>query len=82
MAVLDHAFNPSTPEAEAEGTLSSNPACLVYTVSSKTANALKRDLVSKKEKEIKTKKKKEREREGGRKGGKMIGIHNRIFFKL
>jgi hypothetical protein len=57
-------------------------ASLVYTVSSKTANALKRDLVSKKEKEIKTKKKKEREREGGRKGGKMIGIHNRIFFKL
>ena len=47
--VVAHAFNPSTPEAEAS---------LVYKVSSRTARAIKRNPVSKKKtKKQKTKKK-------------------------
>jgi hypothetical protein len=44
-AVVAHAFNPSTWEAEADGFLS-----LVYKVSSRTARAVQRNPVSKKTK--------------------------------
>jgi hypothetical protein len=40
--VVVHNFDPSTCEAEAGGFLSSRPACLVYTVSSRIARATKR----------------------------------------
>jgi hypothetical protein len=45
-AVVAHAFNPSTWEAEAGGFLSSE-ASLVYKVSSRTARATQRNPVSK-----------------------------------
>jgi hypothetical protein len=50
-AVVAHAFNPSTWEAEAGGFLSSRPeASLVYKVSSRTARAIQRNPVSKEKK--------------------------------
>jgi hypothetical protein len=48
-AVVAHAFNPSTWEAEAGGFLSLRPA-LVYKVSSRTARATQRNPVSKNKK--------------------------------
>jgi hypothetical protein len=47
--VVAHAFNPSTPEAEAGGFLSE--ASLVYKVSSRTARAMQRNPASKKKKQ-------------------------------
>jgi hypothetical protein len=41
--VVEHAFNPSTWEAEAGGFLSSSPT-LVYRVSSRTARATRETL--------------------------------------
>jgi hypothetical protein len=53
-AVVVHAFNPSTWEAEAGGFLSSRPeASLVYKVSSRTARAIQRNPVLKKKKDKK-----------------------------
>jgi hypothetical protein len=48
-AVVAHAFNPSTWEAETDGFLSSRPAWSTecYRVSSKTARATQRNSVSK-----------------------------------
>jgi hypothetical protein len=49
--MVAHAFNPSTWEAEAGGFLSSEfEASLVYRVSSRTARAIQRNPVSKKQK--------------------------------
>jgi hypothetical protein len=55
-AVVVHAFNPSTWEAEAGRFLSSRPA-KVYKVSSRTARATQRNSVSKNKKQNKTTKK-------------------------
>jgi hypothetical protein len=49
-AVVVHAFNPSTREAEAGG-ISEFEASLVYKVSSRRARAIQRNPVSKKKKE-------------------------------
>jgi hypothetical protein len=49
-AVVAHAFNPSTWEAEVGGFLSSRPAW-VYRVSSRTARAIQRNPVSEKQKQ-------------------------------
>jgi hypothetical protein len=62
-AVVAHAFNPSTWEAEASGFLSSRPVelCrpgLVYRVSSRTARATQRNPVSKNQIKNKSKNKK------------------------
>jgi hypothetical protein len=51
--VVAHAFNPSTREAEAG--ISEFEASLVYKVSSRTARAIQRNPVSKKNKKQKTK---------------------------
>jgi hypothetical protein len=50
--VVAHAFNPSTREAEAGGFLSSRPAWSTN-VSSRTARAIQRNPVSKKQKKKK-----------------------------
>jgi hypothetical protein len=52
-AVVAHAFNPSTWEAETGGFLSSRPAWSLYRVSSRTARATQRNPVSKKKKKKK-----------------------------
>jgi hypothetical protein len=52
--MVGHAFDPSTREAEAGGYLSFE-ASLVYKVSSRTARAIQRNPVSKKQKQNKTK---------------------------
>ena len=49
-AVVVHAFNPSTWEAET-GLISEFEASLVYRVSSKRARATQRNLISKNQKE-------------------------------
>jgi hypothetical protein len=51
-AVVVHAFNPSTWEAEAGGSLSLRPS-LVYKVSSRIARAIQRNPVSEKPKKKK-----------------------------
>jgi hypothetical protein len=53
--VVAHAFNPSTREAEAGGSLEFE-ASLVYKVSSRTARAIQRNPVSKNQKKKKKKK--------------------------
>jgi hypothetical protein len=53
--VVAHAFNPSTREAEAGG-FSEFEASLVYKVSSRTARAIQRHPVSKKNQKKKKKK--------------------------
>jgi hypothetical protein len=52
--VVAHAFNPSTREAEAGGSLEFE-ASLVYRVSSRTAGAIQRNPVSKNQKKKKKK---------------------------
>jgi hypothetical protein len=47
LGVMAHAFNPNTREAEAGGLISEFEASLVYRVSSRTARAIQRNLVSK-----------------------------------
>ena len=60
--MVAHAFDPSTWEAEAGGSLIFK-ASLVYRVSSRTARAAQRNLVSKKQNKQKDRKGGERERE-------------------
>ena len=55
--MVAHAFNPSTREAEAGGSLEFE-ASLVYKVSSRTARAIQRNPVSKNQKKKKKEKKK------------------------
>jgi hypothetical protein len=50
--VVAHAFNPSTQEAEAGGTLEFE-ASVVYKVSSRTARAIQKNPVSKNQKKKK-----------------------------
>jgi hypothetical protein len=54
------AFNPSTQKAEAGRFLSSRPAWSTYKVSSRTARAIQRNPVSKKQKKPKKTKKKQK----------------------
>jgi hypothetical protein len=49
--MVAHTFNPSTWEAEAGGWISEFKASLVYRVSSRTARAISRNLVSETPKE-------------------------------
>jgi hypothetical protein len=52
--VVAHTFNPSTPEAKAGGFLEFEVS-LVYKVSSRTARAIQRNPVSKKQNKTKNK---------------------------
>jgi hypothetical protein len=58
--VVAHAYNPSTREAEAGGSLEFE-ASLVYRVSSRTVGAIQRNPVSKNQKKKKKRKEKKKE---------------------
>jgi hypothetical protein len=75
-AVVVHAFNPSTWEAEAGGFLSSS---LVYRVSSRTAETIQRNPVSKNKERKKGRK--EGRKEGRKKGRKEMLLLDRTVGK-
>jgi hypothetical protein len=78
--VVAHAFDPSTREAEAGGFLSSRPAWS----SSRTARAIQRNPVSKKQKNKKTKKKNKQKTKngvGGTPGERAQWLREAVFSK-